>query len=91
MLAGRHPYRTMSSGGEFIKEYKTTFFVSYGTVRKEFVLVPDKLLLNTKELEPYFDISFKYVASLKGNNIYGTKKYKNQSTLVIQTFANTAS
>ena len=50
---------------EFLKKYKTTRFVSYGIVKKEFVLVPDTLLKNTKELKPYFDLSFAYVKSLK--------------------------
>jgi hypothetical protein len=50
---------------EFLKKYKTTMFVSYGIVKKEFVLVPDTLLKNTKELKPYFDLSFAYVKSLK--------------------------
>jgi hypothetical protein len=50
---------------EFLKKYKTTLFISYGIVKKEFVLVPDMLLKNTKELKPYFDISFKYVDALK--------------------------
>src|SRR4029077_7759001 len=50
---------------EFLKKYKTTLFISYGIVKKEFVLVPDKLLKNIKELKPYFDISFEYVKSLK--------------------------
>ncbi|MGG9962315.1 hypothetical protein [Ferruginibacter sp. SUN106] len=50
---------------EFLKKYNTTLFVSYGIVKKEFVLVPEKLLLNTGEFKPYFDISFKYVATLK--------------------------
>jgi hypothetical protein len=50
---------------EFIKKYKTTLFVSYGIVKKEFVLVPEKLCKNIKELKPYFDISFEYVKSLK--------------------------
>lgn len=49
----------------FLKKYKTTLFLSYGIVKKEFVLVPDKLLKNTKELKPYFDISFEYVKTLK--------------------------
>jgi hypothetical protein len=50
---------------DFLRKYKTTLFVSYGIVKKEFVLVPDKLLKNTKELKPYFDMSFRYVDSLK--------------------------
>jgi len=49
----------------FIKKYKSSLFISYGIVKKEFVLVPDKLLMNFKELKPYFDISFKFVSSLK--------------------------
>ena len=50
---------------DFLRKYKTNLFVSYGIVKKEFVLVPDKLLLNFEEFKPYFDISFEYVASLK--------------------------
>jgi len=50
---------------EFLKKYQTTLFVSYGIVKKEFVLVPGKVLLNAKELKPWFDISFSYVKSLK--------------------------
>jgi hypothetical protein len=50
---------------DFLKKYKTTLFVSYGVVKKEFVLVPEKLLMNFKELKPYFDLSFDFVASLK--------------------------
>ena len=49
----------------FLEKYKTTLFVSYGIVKKDFVLVPDTLLMNFKEFKPYFDISFNYVASLK--------------------------
>lgn len=49
----------------FLKKYKTTLFISYGIIKKEFVLVPDKLFLNFKEFKPWFDISFEYVASLK--------------------------
>ena len=50
---------------DFLKKYKTTLFISYGIVKKEFVLVPDKLLKDTKKLKPYFDISFEYVKTLK--------------------------
>jgi hypothetical protein len=50
---------------KFLKKYKTTLFVSYGIVKKEFVLVPDSLLKKTKELGPYLDMSFAYVQSLK--------------------------
>lgn len=49
----------------FLEKYKTTLFISYGIVKKEFVLVPEELLLNFNEFKPYFDISFEYVKSLK--------------------------
>jgi hypothetical protein len=49
----------------FLKKYKTTLFISYGIVKKEFVLVPGELLMNFKEFKPYFDVSFQYVKSLK--------------------------
>ncbi len=49
----------------FLKKYKTTLVTAYGIVRKEYVVVPEKLLKNTKELKPYFDLSFKYINSLK--------------------------
>jgi hypothetical protein len=32
---------------------------------KEYVTVPDELLLNTQELEPYLDISYEYIKTLK--------------------------
>jgi hypothetical protein len=50
---------------KFLKKYKTTLFMSYGIIKKEFVLVPERLLRNTKELTPYFKISFEYVKTLK--------------------------
>jgi hypothetical protein len=49
----------------FIKKYKTKLVEAYGIVRKEYVVVPDALLKKTKELKPYFDMSFEYVNSLK--------------------------
>jgi hypothetical protein len=50
---------------EFLAKYKSTLFVSYGIIKKEFVLVPDKLLKNLKEFKPYFNAGFEYVKSLK--------------------------
>jgi len=49
----------------FLKKYKTKLVEAYGVVRKEYVVVPDKLLKNTKELKPFFEKSFEYVSSLK--------------------------
>lgn len=49
----------------FLKKYKTTLFESFGMVMKEYVLVPDKLVKKTKELQPYFDMGYEYVKGLK--------------------------
>src|SRR4051794_35694134 len=49
----------------FLKKYKTVLVTAYGIVRKEYVVVPDELLMNTEELKSYFDQSFEYVDSLK--------------------------
>jgi len=49
----------------FIEKYKTELCVQHGAVMKEYVVVPDDLLENTKELKPYFDSSYEYVSSLK--------------------------
>src|ERR1700750_2875593 len=37
---------------EFLKKHKTTLVSAYGIIRKEYVVVPDKLLKKTKELKP---------------------------------------
>ena len=50
---------------KFLKKYKTTLFKSYGIIKRDYVLVPEKLHKNIKELKPYFDISFEYVKTLK--------------------------
>jgi hypothetical protein len=49
----------------FLKKYKTTLFMSYGIVKKEFVLVPESLLLNIREFQPWFDKGFAYVQGMK--------------------------
>lgn len=50
---------------KFLKKYKTTLVQQYGITQKEYVVVPDSLLEKTNELKQYFDISYKYVSSLK--------------------------
>jgi hypothetical protein len=49
----------------FMEKYQTTQPVQYGTVMKEYVLVPAGLLERTGELKGYFDMSYGYVGSLK--------------------------
>jgi hypothetical protein len=50
---------------KFLKKYNTTLFESYGVVQKEYVTVPDALLKNGKELRKYFELSYRYVQTLK--------------------------
>ena len=50
---------------KFLKKYDTTLFEAYGVVQKEYVTVPDALLKNTKELQKYFELSYRYVRTLK--------------------------
>ena len=49
----------------FLSDYKTELSVQYGSVMKEYVVIPDSLLKNTDELKEYFDVSYGYVSSLK--------------------------
>jgi hypothetical protein len=50
---------------KFLEKYKAKLFEAYGVVQKEYVTVPDSLLRNTKELKKHFDVSYRYVLSLK--------------------------
>jgi hypothetical protein len=50
---------------EFLEKYNTTLVTAYGIVQKEYVTVPESLLLNTNELKPWFESSYAYVSSLK--------------------------
>jgi hypothetical protein len=49
----------------FLEKYKTGLMQAYGIVQKEYVVVPDTLLKKTGELKEYFELSHKYVSSLK--------------------------
>jgi hypothetical protein len=49
----------------FLKKYKSTLFVSYGVVKKDWATVPDALLKKTKELKKYLDISYEHTKTLK--------------------------
>jgi TfoX/Sxy family transcriptional regulator of competence genes len=50
---------------KFLRKYKTALFEAYGTVMKEYVAVPEKLLANTKELAKYLNLSYEYAITLK--------------------------
>ena len=49
----------------FLKRYKTALSVQYGSVMKEYVVVPDGLLRKTEELKAYIDTSYAHVSALK--------------------------
>lgn len=51
--------------GKFLEEFDTTLCEQYGRVMKEYVVVPNSLLTDIETLQPYFEISHAYVASLK--------------------------
>ena len=49
----------------FLSLYNTELSVQYGSVMKEYVVIPNELLQNTGDLKEYFDLSYEYVGSLK--------------------------
>ena len=49
----------------FIKTHKTKLSEQHGTILKEYVIVPDKLLKDSKKMTAYFTSSYEYVSSLK--------------------------
>jgi hypothetical protein len=49
----------------FLDQYKTTLIQQYGIVQKEYVMVPESLLANTGELQPWFALSYTYTSTLK--------------------------
>ncbi len=51
--------------GQLEKKCDTELCVQYGSLMKEYVVVPDALLRDTKKLKEYFEISYAYVGSLK--------------------------
>ena len=49
----------------FIERYDSRLREAYGTVQREYVVVPDDLLALTDELAPWFEASHAYAASLR--------------------------
>ena len=50
---------------KFLKKYKTSLYVAYGAVMREYVAVPDSLLAKTSELKKYVEMSYEYTKTLK--------------------------
>ena len=49
----------------FLKKYNSSLMEAHGTVMKEYVMVPEELLKNTKELKKYLNLSYEYAKILK--------------------------
>jgi len=49
----------------FVEKYKTPPFISYNTVMKEYVLVPDEIFHSDQRFQHYLNMSYDYVRSLK--------------------------
>ncbi len=50
---------------DFLEKYNTTLYESHGAIMKEYVTVPDGLLMKTEEFKKYLDISYEYIKTLK--------------------------
>lgn len=48
-----------------LEKYKAALCKQYGIVQREYVAVPQSLLMRTGELKRFFDLSYSYVSSLK--------------------------
>ena len=71
---------------EFLKKYKTKLFEAYGAVMKEYVAVPDAMLINPKDLKKYLEFSHEYAKALKPKP--SRKKNSHDSGRTPTTFAN---
>jgi TfoX/Sxy family transcriptional regulator of competence genes len=60
---------------EFLKKYNSTLFHTHGTILKEYVTIPEKLLGNTKELKKLFTTSFEYAKTLKSKPTRSKSKH----------------
>ena len=49
----------------FLRQHKTTLMQAHGTIMAEYVAVPAALLAKTKMLQPYLELSYAYVQTLK--------------------------
>ncbi len=49
----------------FLKKHKATLMPAHGTVMAEYVAVPAALLAKTKVLQPYLELSYAYVQTLR--------------------------
>lgn len=70
-LAIRLPEKERES---FLNKYNTSLMEAHGTIMKEFVVIPEELLKNTKEVKKYLNLSYEYVKTLKPKTQKKSKK-----------------
>ena len=75
---------------ELMKKYKATLALSYGIIQKEYVHVPDSLLVKTNELKYYFNKSYEYASSLKPKKP-AIKKQRNPNAMPSTMFSGKSS
>ena len=61
----------------FLIQHKTKLFETHGTVLKDYVLVPERLLENTDELKPFFLLGYDHASSLKPKEARKKAEIKN--------------
>ena len=49
----------------FLKKYNASLMEAHGTIMKEYVMVPEELLNNIKELKKYLNVSYEHAKTLK--------------------------
>jgi len=64
---------------DFTNKYKSGPMIQYGTVLKEYVVIPDQLLKSPKELKKYFKLSYAYAKTLKAKPASNGKSVKKKN------------
>jgi len=49
----------------FMRLFDAPLHQAYGVVQKDYVTVPESLVADTETLEPYFQASYRFIATLK--------------------------
>ena len=67
---------SMEDREDFTRKYKSGPMIQYGTVLKEYVVIPDQLMNSPKELKKYFELSYAYAKTLKAKPTSKAKTLK---------------
>ena len=50
---------------QYLKKFNTTLYKSYGAIMQGYILIPESMLTNLKQVAKLFDESYDYVMSLE--------------------------